>query len=164
MLMKIITFFENYLWEKNFLCQENVFVATILVWIEETKTIMIFLYIIKWEVGNLLKISPWKKTFFDENLQRYCINFSELGDYCTFMTHENLFLIFWQCLKMFLFRGPILDWFTSSVHLQLQIFNLLPGQDLLKLQIAQFGKKMSRMEFILIILSNQIWRKIFWKW
>ena len=53
MLMKIITFFKNFLQEINFLCQENNFVATIFVHIEEIKTIIIFSEIIRWEVGNL---------------------------------------------------------------------------------------------------------------
>ena len=53
-------------------------------------------FLIHYKMGGrqLIEDKPLKKTFFDENLQRYCINFSELGDYCTFMTHENLFLIF----------------------------------------------------------------------
>ena len=34
--------------------------------------------------------NPLKKMFFDENLQRYCINFYEHGDYYDFfMIHEN---------------------------------------------------------------------------
>ena len=44
-------FFKNFL--INFLCQENNFVATIFVRIEEMKTIIIFSKIIRWEVGNL---------------------------------------------------------------------------------------------------------------
>ena len=31
-----------------------------------------------------------KKTFFDENLQRYCINFSEHGDYYDFYDSREL--------------------------------------------------------------------------
>ena len=41
---------------------------------------------------------PLEKTFFDENLQRYCINFSEYGDYYNFYDSPELVS---DCLKVF---------------------------------------------------------------
>ena len=64
---------------------------------------------------------------------------------------------------MSLFREPTLGRFASSVRSRLLIVNLSPELDLLRLRIAGFGKQMSVMVFILMILPNQILRKISWK-
>ena len=63
--------------------------------------------------------NPFKKMFFDENLQRYCINFYEHGDYYDFYDSRELVSDFWLCLKMFFLHDLILDGFPSSVHLRL---------------------------------------------
>ena len=63
---------------------------------------------------------PLKKTFFDENLRKYCINFYEHVDYYDFHDSQELvsdfFTVFELCL--FLFCNSTLDGFPSSVQLQ----------------------------------------------
>ena len=81
--MKIITFFENYLRETTFLCQESVFTATIFVWIEETKKGIIFLHIIR------LKKNLWKEHFLMKVCKDNALIFPNTATIMIFLIHEN---------------------------------------------------------------------------
>ena len=51
-------------------------------------------------VGRLpVEDKPLKRTIFDENLQRYCISFSEHGNYYNFFDSRELVSDFWTVFE-----------------------------------------------------------------
>ena len=83
---------------------------------------------------------PLKKTFFDENLQRYCVSFIEHGTHYNFYNSRELVSDFFDFLKICLFQELTLGRSASNVPLEMWIVNLPPGLGLLKLPTAEFAQ------------------------
>ena len=100
---------------------------------------------------------PLKNTLFDENLKRYCTNFSQHGTFHNFYNFREAVPEF---LKVFENNyTPNADLRQSSFKCSFTIVNQQPAQEmvLLKLQIVGTGKRMCMKASILTILLNQIW-------
>ena len=100
---------------------------------------------------------PLKNTLFDENLKRYCTDFSEHGTFHNFYNFREAVPEF---LKVFENNyTPNADLRQSSFKCSFTIVNQQPAQEmvLLKLQIVGTGKRMCMKASILTILLNQIW-------
>ena len=69
---------------------ESVFAANFFAWIEGMEKTIIFFRITRWVIHNQLRINLWKKTFFDENLQRYCVSFIEHEAHYNFYDSREL--------------------------------------------------------------------------
>ena len=102
---------------------------------------------------------PLQKTFFDQNLQRYCIDFAEHNTHYNFHDSRELvsdFLIAFE--NMFVPRADF-NMFVpraSSVPLRLRINNRHLRWDLLSLPTVEFGRPVLMRVFTLTILSRQI--------
>ena len=86
---KTIIFLKNYLQGTDFLLRENVWAASIFAWTEEMKKATTFSLIISKEAVTLLRISLLREGTL-MNLQRFCINFCQHGDYYNFSDSQGL--------------------------------------------------------------------------
>ena len=89
MLMKIIIFFENFLQGINLLCRENVFVATISVWIEEKKKNHNFLAHYQMGGRQPIEDKPLKKHILMKFCRDIALIFLNIVTIMIFITHEN---------------------------------------------------------------------------
>ena len=119
MLMKVITFFKNYLQEINFFVPRKCFCFDYFCLNRRDKKNHNFLTHYQVAGRQLIEGKPLKKSFFDENLQRYCFNFSEHGAYYNFYDPRELVSDFLAVFENVFVPRPILDRLASSVHLQL---------------------------------------------
>ena len=140
MSMKIITFFENSLRETMFSFLESIFTVNIFAWMEGIKKIHTFLSHYQMGGRQPVEDKPLKKTFFDENLQRYCVSFIEHGTHYNFYNSRELVSDFFDTLKICLFQELTLGRSASNVPLEMWIANLPPGLGLLKLPTAEFAQ------------------------
>ena len=106
---------------------------------------------------------PLQKTFFHQNLQRYCINFAKHNTHYNFCDCQELvsdFLIVFE--NMFVPRADLTQ-VRFKCTFKLWINNHHLRWDLSSLPTVDFGRLMFMMVFNLMILSRQISLKIFWK-
>ena len=105
MLVKIIISLRNFLQRVVLLCRENVFDVNIFVLIEEVQKNRNF--ISRYQLDGRLPTEdkPMKKTYFDENLQKFCIDFDQHGIHYNFFDAQKVVSEFLTAFEnMFILR------------------------------------------------------------
>ena len=102
-----------------------------------------------------------KKTYFDENLQKFCINFDEHGRHYHFFNAREVVSEFLTVFEnIFILRSNLRQ---VSFKCTFIIVNCQPAPRVgfVELPTVGCGKPVCMMGCILMIMSRQIWREIF---